>query len=63
MRGRGTSFKQSLDSVIRVGLAWARRRCGRRFIQKSSSLGSEQYFRWDKALSIAVAIEDDEVSL
>jgi hypothetical protein len=48
--------------MFRVGLAWAMRRFHRRFVQKSFSLGSEQYFRWDKASSIAEAIENDEVS-
>lgn len=62
MRERGISFRQSLTRMIRVGLARAMRRFDRRFVQKSFPLGSEQYFRWDKALSIAEAIEDDEVS-
>jgi len=62
MRERGISFRRSLTRMFRVGLAWAMRRLHRRFVQKSFSLGSEQYFRWDKASSIAEAIENDEVS-
>jgi hypothetical protein len=34
----------------------------RRFVQETYSLGSEQNFRWDKALAAAEAIEDEELS-
>ncbi len=33
----------------------------RRFVQEPYSLGVEQYFRWDKALAVADAIEDEEL--
>ncbi len=60
MRDRGVSFKEALNQAVRAGLTPAGRRPKRRFIQKSYSLGGEQYFRWDKALSVAAAIEDEE---
>lgn len=34
----------------------------RLFIQETYSLGAEQHFRWDKALAVADAIEDEELS-
>jgi hypothetical protein len=34
----------------------------RRFTQKTYPLGAEQNFRWDKALTAAEAIEDEELS-
>jgi hypothetical protein len=61
MRERGISFKQALNDAIRSGLRVAARRASRRFTQKSFPLGAEQYFRWDKALAVADAIEDDEI--
>jgi hypothetical protein len=30
-------------------------------VQKTFSLGSEQHFRWDKALAVAAAIDDEEI--
>ena len=33
----------------------------RHFVQKSYSLGGDQYFRWDKALEAAAAMEDEEL--
>ncbi len=32
----------------------------RRFVQKTYPLGAEQYFRWDKALAVADALQDEE---
>jgi hypothetical protein len=62
MRERGVSFKQALNDAIRIGLKPGRRNGARPFTQKTYSLGSEQYFRWDKALAVADAIEDEELS-
>jgi hypothetical protein len=61
MRERGVSFKQALNDAIRAGLA-PKRNGARRFTQKTYSLGAVQYFRWDKALAAADAIEDEELS-
>ena len=61
MRQRGVSFKQALNDAIRAGLA-PKRSGAHRFTQQTYSLGAEQYFRWDKALAVAEAIEDEELS-
>ena len=61
MRERGVSFKQALNDAIRAGLA-PKRNGARRFTQKTYALGAEQYFRWDKALAVADALEDEELS-
>jgi len=61
MRERGVSFKQALNDAIRAGLR-PKRNGARRFTQKTYSLGAEQYFRWDKALAVADALEDEELS-
>jgi len=62
MRDRGVSFKQALNDAIRSGLMPAKRNGARQFTQQTYSLGAEQYFRWDKALAVADAIEDEELS-
>lgn len=61
MKERGISFKEALNSAVRAGLMQGRSR-RRSFVQKSYSLGSEQNFRWDKALEAATAMEDEELS-
>jgi hypothetical protein len=62
MRERGISFKQALNDAIRAGFAPTKRNSARRFTQKTYSLGAVQNFRWDKALAVAEAIEDEELS-
>jgi hypothetical protein len=59
MRERGVSLKEALNEAVRAGLTRSRGP-RRRFVQKSYSLGAEQLFRWDKALSVADAMEDEE---
>jgi hypothetical protein len=61
MRERGISFKEALNEAARAGLLQARSGRKRRFVQKTFSLGSEQHFRWDKALAVAAAIDDEEI--
>lgn len=61
MRERGVSFKQALNDAIRSGLTLGKRNGARRFVQKTYPLGAEQYFRWEKALAVADAIEDEEL--
>ena len=61
MKERGISFKEALNSAVRTGLTQGRPK-RRHFVQKSYSLGSDQNFRWDKALEAAAAIEDEELS-
>ena len=62
MRERGTSFKDALNDSIRAGLSRERVRQSQKFVQKTYSLGDGQEFRWDKSLSIAEAMEDEELS-
>jgi hypothetical protein len=61
MRERGISFKEALNSAIRTGTAPGRAAAPRRFKQKTYALGAEQNFRWDKTLSAAASIEDEEL--
>jgi hypothetical protein len=61
MRERGIPFKEALNEAVRAGLLRARSGRRRRFVQKTFSLGSEQHFRWEKALAAAAAIEDEEI--
>jgi hypothetical protein len=58
---RGVSFKQAINEAIRNGLLKPEKRAKRRFVQKTYSLGAEQPFRWDKALAMADALEDEEL--
>jgi hypothetical protein len=60
MRERGVSFKRAINDAIRAGRA--KQSSPRKFKQKTFSLGAEQYFRWDKALAVADAIENEELS-
>ena len=60
MRERGLSFKQALNEALRRGLAPQRR--PRRFAQRSFRMGESQEVRWDKALALAEAMEDEELS-
>jgi len=62
MRERGISFKEALNDAIRTGASRRNTRHTRRYVQKSYSLGSEQNFRWDKALAVAEALEDEELN-
>jgi hypothetical protein len=58
MREKGISFKRAHNAAVRSGLATG----SRRFVPKPFRLGAEQDFRWDKALAIAEAIEDEEIA-
>jgi hypothetical protein len=60
MKGRGISFKQALNEAARKGLRRETQKRSRRFVQKSFPLGQTQELRWDKALTIAGAMEDQE---
>jgi hypothetical protein len=59
MNAKGVSFKEALNQAIRTGLS-ARRKSQPRFVQQTFHMGSEQLFRWDKALATAEALEDEE---
>jgi len=62
MRERGVSFKEALNEAARSGLSGEKRQRAKRFVQKSFPLGQVQDLRWDKALAIAEAMEDEELS-
>ncbi|MBL8233842.1 MAG: hypothetical protein JNL98_35415 [Bryobacterales bacterium] len=60
MKERGISFKEALNSAVRAGLTQGKPD-RRQFTQKAYSLGTDQNFRWDKALEAAASIEDEEL--
>jgi hypothetical protein len=60
MRERGLSFKQALNEALRRGLAPQGR--PRRFVQRSFRMGEGREVRWDRALALAEAMEDEELS-
>jgi len=62
MRERGVSFKEALNQAVRSGIAGVvRPQAGRRFRQKTYRMGFRGEFRWDKALALADAMEDEEL--
>ena len=61
MKQRGQSFKEALNSAIRLALTKSRPG-KRRFVQQTFALGTEQNFRWDKALALAETLEDEELT-
>jgi hypothetical protein len=61
MRERGISFKKALNEAMRMGLLRDKQRRTRRFVQRSYPLGEAQNFRWDQALAIAEAMEDEKI--
>ena len=62
MRERGVSFKQALNDAARRGLTGEKRQRNKRFVQRTFSLGQVEDLRWDKALAIAEAMEDEELT-
>ena len=62
MRERSISFKEALNEAARLGLRGKERKRAQKFAQKTFRMGEGQEFRWDKALAVADAIEDEELS-
>lgn len=62
MQERGISFKGAVNEAIRRGLTRDKPAGKKRFVQAAYPLGTEQFFRWDKALAVAEAMEDEELS-
>lgn len=58
-RERGISFKQALNTAVRVGLG-GERRVARAFKQYAQPMGLRPGFNLDKALQLAGALEDEE---
>jgi hypothetical protein len=62
LRERDVTFKEAVNDALRDGLRGTSSGGKRtRFRQQTFSLGTGQAFRWDKALEMASAIEDEEV--
>ena len=61
MRERAISFKEALNEAARIGFCGKGATRARKFSQKSFRMGEEREFRWDKALAVADAIEDEEL--
>lgn len=62
MKERGLSFKAALNQAVRSGIAAVLRPQARRhFHQKTYRMGFHAEFRWDKALALAEAMEDEEL--
>ncbi len=61
MRERAISFKEALNDAARIGLSAKEQKRARKFCQKTFRMGEGQEFRWDKALAVADAIEDEEL--
>ena len=59
-RERGISFKQALNQAIRAGLSTGRR-AARPFRQYTQPMGLRSNLRLDKALTLAAALEDEEI--
>ena len=62
MRKRAISFKEALNEAARAGLRGKERKRAEKFSQKTFRMGEGQEFRWDKALTVADAIEDEELT-
>lgn len=58
-RERGVSFKEALNGALRAGLG--ARAAGRAYRTPARVLGLRQGIDLDKALSIAAAMEDEEL--
>lgn len=62
MRERAISFKEALNEAARAGLRGKEHKRALKFTQKTFRMGEGQEFRWDKALAVADAIEDEELN-
>jgi hypothetical protein len=62
MKERAISFKEALNEAARIGLRGKEHKRIGKFTQKTFRMGGGQEFRWDKALAVADAIEDEELN-
>ena len=62
MRTRSISFRQALNDAVRAGLTDQNTERGARFVQQTFHMGEVQKFRWDKALAVAYALNDEELT-
>ena len=61
MRKRSLSFKEALNQALRVGLAAKPSGAPRRYRLKTFRMGFQPGAQIDKALSLAAAMEDEEI--
>ncbi|MDQ6613712.1 MAG: antitoxin [Actinomycetota bacterium] len=59
MLRRGLSFKEAVNTAIRAGLAGPIK--GEVYRTRTFAMGYEPRVPWDKALSLAADLEDDEL--
>lgn len=62
MRDMGFSFKEALNQALRAGLLKPPCRAPRTYRLKTYRMGYRPELRLDKALSLAAAIEDEEIA-
>jgi hypothetical protein len=61
MRERGLSFKEALNQAVRAGLTKGTPRAAKKYRLKTFQMGRAD-IALDKALSLAAAIEDEELA-
>ena len=62
MKERGLSFKAALNLAIRSGVSGSLPTPRQPFRQKTYRMGFNSELRWDKALALADAMEDEELT-
>ena len=60
IREKDLTFKEAVNQAIRSGLRNKPER-KKKFKQRTFAMGPDQNFRWDKALSFAAELEDQEI--
>ena len=61
MRERGASFKETVNFAVRQGLGRVPEPGSKRVRMPTYRMGFDPSYRWDKALALAAAIEDEEL--
>ena len=62
MKRQGLSFKAALNQAVRNGLANPAPKTGRPYVLKTFRMGYRPEVALDKALSLAAALEDEEIA-
>ncbi len=62
MRKQGLSFKAALNQAVRQGLIGVPARTQRTYRLKTYRMGYRPEFRLDQALTLAAALEDEEIA-
>ena len=62
MAERGVSFKEALNQALRSALSGRPRQDQKRYVQRTYSMGFRPEVALDQALSLAAAMEDDEIA-